>query len=173
MFSLRIPCILWWHLLSSRSEGQPCTLWTQNNIRLLQKMYDSPIFLWMTVDKDKDRREGKGRRCYWLRDLLECRTNHLASRMIWTKDFGRTSILVGSWFDWNDKRMIIHFSKASIPPSSLYSIHPFLQIILVEASVARIWINSVPQTAATSFALLLSLTFFYGVIATLKEGNDN
>ena len=163
MFSLRISFILWWHLLSSCSEGQPCTL---------QKMHDSPIFLWMTVDKDKDRREGKGRRC-WFRNLLKCRTNHLASRMIWTKDFGRTSILVGSWFDWYDKRMIIHFSKASIPPSSLYSIHPFLQIILVEASVARIWINSVPQTAATTFALLLSLTFFYGVIATIKEGNDN
>ena len=47
--------------------------------------------------QDKDRREGKGHRCY-LGDILECRTNHLAARMIWTKVFGRKSIWVGWWF---------------------------------------------------------------------------
>ena len=30
--------------------------------------------------------------------ILECRTNHLTARMILTKVFGRTSILVGWWF---------------------------------------------------------------------------
>ena len=31
--------------------------------------------------------------------------------------------------------MIIYIAKASIPPSTRYSIHPFLQIILVENSL--------------------------------------
>ena len=42
--------------------------------------------------------------------------------------FGRGVVCYGV------NRMIIHFSKASIPLSSRYSIHPFLQIILVENS---------------------------------------
>ena len=29
---------------------------------------------------------------------LKCHTNHLAARMIWTTNFGRTSFLVGWWF---------------------------------------------------------------------------
>ena len=36
------------------------------------------------------------------------------------------------WYGVN--RVIIHFSEASIPPSSHYSFNPFLQIILVENS---------------------------------------
>ena len=35
--------------------------------------------------------------------------------------FGRVVV----WYDVN--RILIHFSKAIIPPSSHYSIHPFLQ----------------------------------------------
>ena len=49
------------------------------------------------IEKETDRREGKGRRCC-LRDVLECRTNHLEARMIRRKVFGRTSILGGWWF---------------------------------------------------------------------------
>ena len=51
--------------------------------------------------------------------------SHLAARMIRTKVFGRTSILEGWWFWYGVNRMIIHFPKASIPPNSRYSIHPF------------------------------------------------
>ena len=51
-------------------------------------------------NKDKYRREGKGRVVLW------CGVN----------------------------QMVIHFFKVSVPPSSHYSIHPFLQIILVENS---------------------------------------
>ena len=40
-----------------------------------------------TQKKDKDRREGKGRRGL-LGDVLECRNNHLPVRMILTKVFG-------------------------------------------------------------------------------------
>ena len=70
--------------------------------------------------KDKYRRKGKGRRC-WFGDVRECRTNHLADRMIWTK----------------------------------------------------IWINSVPQTAATTSAfssvfilLLYLLVIFHSIQKT-------
>ena len=86
---------------------------------------------------------------YWNAALLY---NHLAARMIRTTVFVRTIILVGWWFGmvWNGWSMIIHFFKASISPSSLYSIHHFLQIILV-CSAASNWMNSVSQTAATTF----------------------
>ena len=36
--------------------------------------------------KHKDRREGKGRRCY-LGDVIEYRTYHLAARMIFNQSF--------------------------------------------------------------------------------------
>ena len=49
------------------------------------------------IEEEKDRREGKGRR-FWLGDVLECRTSHLAARMILRKVLGRTSILEGWWF---------------------------------------------------------------------------
>ena len=69
--------------------------------------------------QDKDRREGKGHRCY-LGDILECRTNHLAARMIWTKVFGRKSIWVGWWFGmvWTGW-------------SSILSKHPFRQVVCI------------------------------------------
>ena len=65
-------------------------------------------------------------------DVLKCCTNHL----------GRTSILEGWWFGvvwtgWSSIFLFILFFK-----SSLCKI----------ASVARNWINSVPQTAATTSA---------------------
>ena len=53
-------------------------------------------------------------------DVLECRTNHLAAKMIWTKVFGRTSILVGCeilvWCEPDDLQFF--FFKASFPSSS-------------------------------------------------------
>ena len=87
--------------------------------------------------------EGKGRRC-WLRDILECRTSILGGWL-----FGVV------WTRW-------HFSKASIPPSILSSILPFLQIILVlhGYSAARNWISSILQPAVTfclPFFLILLL----------------
>ena len=55
-----------------------------------------------------------------------------------------------------ENRLIIHFSKAYIPPSIHSYIHLFLQIILVQnryCSTARNGINSVAQPAATTFAI--------------------
>ena len=69
------------------------------------------------------RREGKW--CsYWLGDVHECRTNHLAARMIWTKVFGRTSILVRWWFDmvWTGC-------------SSIFPKHPFRQVLYSTVAV--------------------------------------
>ena len=54
--------------------------------------------------------------------LVDCRTSHLASRMVW--NFGRVEVWCGV------NQMIIPFSKASIPTSIHSSIHPVLQIIL-------------------------------------------
>ena len=87
--------------------------------------------------------EGRGRRC-WLGDILECRTSILGGWL-----FGVV------WTRW-------HFSKASIPPSILSSILPFLQIILVlhGYSAARNWISSILQPAVTfclPFFLILLL----------------
>ena len=109
--------------------------------------------------KDKDRRKGKGRRCC-LGDVLVCRTNYLAARMILTKVFGRTSILGGWWFCYGVYRMNIHFFKASI-----FSKHPFFQSIHLlystftsksswwkTSSAAGNWINSIPPIATTTFA---------------------
>ena len=70
-----------------------------------------------------DRRDGKGRLC-WYRDDLECCTSQqrwfeekiLEYHPCWE---GGGLVLVN--------RMIIHFSKASIPPSIHPSLHPFLQ----------------------------------------------
>ena len=115
------------------------------------------MYLWgrETYKKDKDRREGKGRRC-WLGDVLECPTNQLPARMIWTKVFGRTSILVGwlfgIWCEPYDHKFSqsIHLAK-----KPCYSIHPsFFPNHTVENSysAARNLTNSIPQTAATTFA---------------------
>ena len=61
--------------------------------------------------------------------------------------FGRVAV----WYGVN--RMIIYFSKASIPLSSRYSIHPlFISSWWKIASAAKNWSDSVPQTAATTFA---------------------
>ena len=69
----------------------------------------------------------------WLGDVLECRSNHLAARIIWPKVFGRTSILLGWWFG------MVWTRWSSIFPSiysaySRYPIHPFLPFVQVENS---------------------------------------
>ena len=90
------------------------------------------LFLHTKIQKkDKNRREGKGRSRCWLGDVLECRTKHLAARMIRKKVFWE-NIHFGRVVWYGVNRMTILFSKASILPSSRYSIHPFLQTILVE-----------------------------------------
>ena len=52
--------------------------------------------------------------------VLECHTYHLAARMIWTINFGRTSILVGWWF-----------SMVWTGWSSIFSKHPFQKVALI------------------------------------------
>ena len=79
--------------------------------------------------EEEDRQEGKGR-LLCLGDVIECRTIHLAARIIGRKVFERTFIFDGLvWYGVN--WMVIHFYKTSIQPSVRPSIHPFLQIILV------------------------------------------
>ena len=72
--------------------------------------------------KDKDKRESKGRHCCLgtLEDILECRTNHLAARMNWTKIFRITFILAGWWF-----------GMVWIWWSSIFLIHPFCQVAVI------------------------------------------
>ena len=68
----------------------------------------------------KYRSEGQGRR-WWLGDVFECRTNHLAARMIWENVFWRTTTLGGwglytvVWTGW----------------SFIFSKYPFRQILQV------------------------------------------
>ena len=52
--------------------------------------------------------------------ILECRTNHLAARMIWKKVFGRTSILVGRWFGMVRTRW-----------SSIFLKHPLREVAII------------------------------------------
>ena len=50
------------------------------------------------IEEETDKREGKGFRCC-LGDVLECRTSHLAARMIGRQVVGRISIWGGWGFD--------------------------------------------------------------------------
>ena len=106
---------------------------------------------------DKDRREGKGCRC-WLGEVLEWRTSHLAEMMKLAKVFGRTSILVGWWF-----------GMVWIGWSSIFPKHPFRKVAVVIfilffksswwkiSSAAR---NGIEQQRRPLHSLL-SLSFFY------------
>ena len=78
--------------------------------------------------KDKVRIEGKGCSC-WLGDVLECCTNHLddLNKSFWENIYFWRVVV---WYGVN--KMILRFSEASMPPSSHYSLNPFLQIIPVE-----------------------------------------
>ena len=49
-------------------------------------------------NQESDRREGKGHRCCWLGDRIECCTSHLAARMIWRKALEEHPFLEGWWF---------------------------------------------------------------------------
>ena len=78
--------------------------------------------------------------------VVECRTDHLAARMIWTKvfweniHFGRVVLWYGV------TRIIVHFVKASIPRS--------IAIILFILFFISSWLKFnqfVPKTAATIF----------------------
>ena len=79
--------------------------------------------------------------------------------MIWTKVFGRPSILGGWWFGMMWTGRSSNCSEASIPPSVHFSIHPFLQNhhggkyseLIPSAKQQRRPLSS-----------LLSLSFFYG-----------
>ena len=78
---------------------------------------------------------------------------------------------MGWWFGIHGvNRMIILFFKASISLSSRYSIHPFLQIILVQ----NIYCSSV-QAAATTFAFsfVLILLLYLEPLALYTEWYSN
>ena len=73
------------------------------------------ISFFVSIEEETDRREGKRSSLLFGEcTVLDCRTRHLAARMIWRFFFGWTSILGGWWFGVN--QMIIRFLK-----------HPFCQ----------------------------------------------
>ena len=71
-----------------------------------------------------------------------------SSKDEFNKNFGRTSFFLEGGGLKLCEPDVHPFFKASIPPSSRYSIHPFLQIILVQISQFPS-----PQAAATTYAL--------------------
>ena len=102
-------------------------------------------------NKDKYRREGKCRLCCW------------GDKCTWMPHWpfsSKDDLKLSFWENIHFGRLVVWFGvnrliKASFLPSSRNSIHPFLQIILVQNSyciAARNWINSVSQAAATTFA---------------------
>ena len=117
-----------------------------------------------SIEEETDRREEKKRqRSLLLFGGTELNTA-LAKQQGWFEDkfleehpFWRVVVR------WGVNQMIIHCYKAYIMPSVRSSIHPFLQIILVINlySATRNWMNSVPQTAVTTFAFSSVWLFFY------------
>ena len=99
--------------------------------------------------KAKDRRVGKGCRC-WLGTHLNAA---LIPFDIWTKVCVSISILVGWWFGMVWTRWSSFFPKHPYMPSSRYFINLLFHIIQEENrySAVRNCIKSVPQTAATTF----------------------
>ena len=81
-------------------------------------------------EEEEDRREGKGRR-WCLGDILECRSSHLASTMIWRKVFEEHPLWEGDGLVWCEPDDHPFFWSIHILPSISYSIHPFLQIVQV------------------------------------------
>ena len=111
------------------------------------------------IEEEKDKREGKGFRCC-LGDVLECRTSHLAARMIGRQVVGRISIWGGWGFDvvwtrWSSIFLKHPFCQASALRSSFSSNHPG-----AKSSAAWHWMNSVPQTGATTLAYSPVCFFF-------------
>ena len=98
-------------------------------------------------EKDKDRREGKGRRC-------------------WLEDKG---YFTPGWFEGKDEFVLFFLWSLCNSSYSSYgpgANHPVLQIALVQIdSAARNLINSVPQAAVTTFA-------FSFVFILLLHGSD-
>ena len=80
------------------------------------------------IEEEIDRREGKCRRfCFgdvqlYIVRVSECRTSHLAARMIWRKVFGRCKL------DDNPIFRSIHFAKCPFFHSSFSSNHPVLHL---------------------------------------------
>ena len=101
---------------------------------------------YQAYNKDKYRREGKGRHC----------CNHLAARIIWRKVFGRTFILGGWWFWCGVNRMIIHFSK---DPFQKVPLAVILVIFFFNSSWYKI--ASVVKQQQRPLASLLYLSLIY------------
>ena len=101
-----------------------------------------------TKKKDKDRREGKSRRCYLGGRIysIPC----LAIAILHHDDFKNR--MNCTWLIWR-----------------IWWNHPFLQIIL--AIVAFYWINSIPQPAATTFAFPSVWFLFYGWYKSTSYGS--
>ena len=109
--------------------------------RKLQCEY-SILYLVPSIEEGKDRSEGKGRRFCLGGEFIQ----FLAA----------LTILPWGWF-WRIGWIHPFLSNHS------GATHGIIKIVLDKtASAARNFLNSTPQTQATTFALLLSLSFFYG-----------
>ena len=127
-----------------------CTLYTVKPIMPCGPKYNSQKM-------DKDRREGK-------RSSLLFGGTSLNAAL----SFERTSILGGWWFGIHGV-MIKNVFKASIPPSSLYSINLFLQIKLVENIQRGKELNLFrPPNSSDD----LSLSFFYDKTVQKQKNQD-
>ena len=76
--------------------------------------------------------------------------------MIWTTNFGRTSILEGVLVWYGGNQMIIHFFKTSEVADILFIIF-FKSFWWKMASAGRNWTKFAPQTAAPTFCLLFCI----------------
>ena len=124
---------------------------------------NSPQIAWAVGRQKKNQTEEKAKvvAAVWGTNVLECRTSHLAARMIRRKVFGRTSIfwrlMVGCAENWK----IIYFSEASIPPSVHFAIHLFLQIILALNLQCGMELNEFHPPISSDDLCLLSFFFFF------------
>ena len=111
------------------------------------------LFLHTKIQKkDKNRREGKGRSRCWLGDVLECRTKHLAAKMIRKKFLGEHPFWQGGlvWCEPDDHPFFqsIHSAKQPLFYSSFSSNHPCGKYL--------------GQKQRRPLHSCLSLSFFYG-----------
>ena len=88
----------------------------------------------VSMFKKLDRREGKGRRCC-LGDKLQCRTSHLAARMIWIKVFWKDIRMIWIKVFWKD----IHFGRVVVLVWCELEDHPFCRFCLFIHFVKSSW----------------------------------
>ena len=151
-------------------------MWPFPEVTLPQRYFPEPVFVSAenennvhTSKKDKDRREGKGRRCFLGEGiyLLPCRTGIFSTRMIWRKKMNRiTAILyLAQWLIWkNGWSSRLHHTKLTPYQNGFSPKKTFVQIIIAANWLE--WHSSMMYTSTNQqrqpLPSALSLSFFYG-----------